>query len=97
MAKRTPWFDPKTNDPLIDDYAKKLESFVSAIADGEISNKEITDQETRVVDLMKKVEPQLNDEQHEAVTKLLCEVTAYDIMMMLRSLQDTRPKTKFVG
>lgn len=97
MAKRTPWFDPKTNDPLIDDYAKKLDTFLAAVADGEISNKEITEQETRVLDLMKKVEPKLSDELHEEVTKLLCEVTAYDIMMMMRSLQETKPKTKFVG
>jgi len=46
---------------------------------------------------MKEVEPLLDDEVHGKVTRLLCELTAYDIMQMFASLQQTRPKTQFRG
>ncbi len=38
---RCSWIDPDTNDPLIDDYAKQLNSFMPAFQDGVISDKEI--------------------------------------------------------
>jgi hypothetical protein len=46
---------------------------------------------------MKEVEPLLDDNQHEKVTRLLCELTAFDIMQMLHTMQQARPKTKFRG
>ena len=42
-------------------------------------------------------EPTLNDTQHAQVTKLLCELTAYNVMQTLNSLQSARPKTTFRG
>ena len=60
-------------------------------------DKELADQEKRLVTLMKEVEPTLNEAQHGQVTKLLCELTAYNVMQTLNSLQSARPKTTFRG
>jgi hypothetical protein len=96
-AGRLSWFDEKTSKPLIDGYARTLESFVTTMADGKVEPKELNAQEKRIIGLMKEVEPLLNDELHAKVTSLLCELTAYDIMQMLATLDAARPKTKFRG
>ena len=96
-AARKSWFDVKTNKPLIDEYAQGLESFVTTMADGKVEPKELSAQEKRVVKLMKEVEPLLDNAVHEKVTRLLCELTAYDIMQMLFAMDAARPKTKFQG
>lgn len=95
MTRRS-WVDPDTNDPLIDDYAKQLQSFMRAFQDGVISDKEISDQEARLVDLMKEVEEMLDDKTHAKVTRLLCELTAYDIMQLTYEMQQARA-TMFKG
>jgi hypothetical protein len=95
MARRS-WIDPDTNDPLIDDYAKQLQSFMRAFQDGVITDREISDQEARLVDLMKDVEACLDDETHAKVTRLLCELTAYDIMQFTHEMQEARA-TRFRG
>ncbi|MEZ6042754.1 MAG: hypothetical protein R3C20_19825 [Planctomycetaceae bacterium] len=89
MARKS-WVDPDTNEPLIDDYAKKLQTFATAFSDGVISEQEISDQEARLVDLMKEIEPLLDDQTHAKVTRLLCELTAYDIMQFVFEMQQTR-------
>lgn len=89
---RTPWFDEKTQDPLIDNYAVKLDSFLTTMADGKVDDSEVKAQEQRLIKLMKEVEPLLNDEQHAKVTQLMCELTAYDLMQMLHGLEQARPK-----
>ncbi|MBM3953296.1 MAG: hypothetical protein FJ309_01510 [Planctomycetes bacterium] len=93
----TPWFDATTEAPLLQEYARKLDSFVDAVADGRVDSKEVEDQEKRLVALMKEVEPLLSPEAHEKVTKLLCEVTAYDLMNMLHMAGRARPRTRFQG
>jgi len=95
-AKRTSWLS-KTNEPLLDTYAREMKSFLKAAADGVINEDEIKEQEARMVELMKEVEPQLSDELHAKVTELLCEVAVYDLMHMTRSLQENRPQTVFRG
>jgi hypothetical protein len=97
MAAKTPWFDDSTETPLIAEYARKLDSFLDAVADLRIETRELDDQEKRVVALMKEVEPLLSPEAHEKVTRLLCEVTAYDLMHALHMAGHARPKTKFRG
>ena len=91
------WLDDTTQAPLIDSYLQKLGTFVDAMADGKIDNAELQDQEKRLVSLMKAVEPELNDAQHDQVTRLLCELTAYNIMQTLNSLQNSRPTPVFRG
>jgi hypothetical protein len=96
-ARRISWVDPKKDTPLIDAYARELDSFMQTMADGKVDDAEIKTQEKRLVKLMKEVEPLLDDRQHEGVTKLLCELTAYDIMQMLYTIQGSRPKSTFQG
>jgi hypothetical protein len=96
-VKRQKWFDDASHEPLIENYARQLDSFIQTMADGIVDDSEIKAQEERLIDLMKEVEPLLNDEVHAKVTRLLCELTAYDIMQMLHSIQAARPKTQFRG
>ena len=91
------WIDEETQTPLIDDYARQLDSFVQTFADGTVDESELEGQEQRLTDLMKEIEPQLDDELHEKVTRLLCELTAYDIMQCFVELQKARPQTVFRG
>ncbi len=94
---RTSWLDEDSKTVRIDDYARQLDAFVAAMADGRIDDKELTAQESRVVALMKEVEPQLADAVHERVTALLCELSAFNVMQLLHSLHEARPKTTFRG
>ncbi len=96
-GKRVSWVDARSQTPLIDSYAKQLDSFIRTMADGRVDESEIKTQEKRLVDLMKKVEPMLDDDQHAKVTELLCELNAYDIMQMLFTINESRPKTTFQG
>lgn len=96
-AGNSSWFDDGSNAPVIADKAKRLESFLQAIADGVVTDDELKSQEERVVKLMKEVEPQLDAKLHERVTELLCELTAYDMMQVLNAMQHSRPKTVFRG
>lgn len=94
---RQSWFDEATQTPLIDQYARQLDSFLQTMADGVVEEQEIKAQEGRLVALMREIEPQLGGALHEKVTRLLCEVTAYDIMRMLHEIQSARPKSTFRG
>jgi len=95
-TKRTSWLS-KTNAPLLDSYARQMKSFLKAAADGVIDDAEIKEQESRMVELMKEVEPQLSDELHAKITELLCEVTVYDLMQVMYTLQKNRPHPEFRG
>ncbi len=92
---RTSWLDPETELPLIDEKVQELESFTSALADGEVDKQELEDQEARLVSAMKDIEGQLSDEQHEKITRVLLELTAYDIMRMMHEIQTERLRRKF--
>ena len=94
---RQSWLDDKFQSTLIDEYTQKLSTFMEAISDGHVDDSELTAQEQRLVGLMKEVEPSLNDALHGQVTRLLCELTAFNVMQTLHSLQSSRPKSKFQG
>ena len=96
-AGKTPWFDDATEAPLLAEYARKLDSFLDVVADGRVDTKELEEQEKRLVNLMKQVEPLLSPEAHEKVTELLCEVTAYDLMNTFHMAGKARPQVKFRG
>jgi hypothetical protein len=94
-AVRTSWLDKTGTHPLIEQYARHLDTFIQTMADGRVDAGEIEAQEGRLVKLMKEVEPKLDDALHEQVTHLLCELTAYDLMQTLFNLQrasDRRPR-----
>jgi hypothetical protein len=95
--KTSSWLDPKSDTPLIEEQARRLNTFVEALADGRVDKGEVAAQEARLVAAMKEVEPLLEPALHEKVTKLLCELTAYDLMNVLHVMGTSRPKTKFRG
>jgi hypothetical protein len=97
MPARAHWLDETTNTPLIDDYAREMTTFAEAMADGHVSDKELKAQEQRLVALLKEVEPTLDDDQHAAVTRLLCEVSAYSFMQVLHEMVKQRVKAQFRG
>jgi len=97
MAGKSSWFDEASNEPIINEHAQRLESFLDTMADGVVEEQELLAQEQRLVALMKEIEPQLSDELHEKVTRLLCELTAYDIMQSVYTMQQLKPKTTFEG
>jgi hypothetical protein len=94
---KSAWFDETSNEPIIAEHAKRLDSFLQAIADGKVTDEEVKTQEARVVKLMKELEPHLDAKLHDQVTQLLCEVTAYDMMQSLNMMQSARPVAKFRG
>ena len=94
---RTSWLDEETSEVKIDDYARQLNSFLEALADGRVEDSELAAQESRVADAIRDVEPQLDDELHAKVTKLLCELSAFNIMQMVHELEQARTKTTFRG
>jgi len=94
---RKSWLDETGEATLIDDYANQTQSFVDAMADGKIDDQELTAQETKLVELMKKIEPKLDDQQHTEITELLCELSAFNVMQMLNLIHQSRPKTTFRG
>ena len=87
---RVSWFDEKTHVPVIDEQVKNLSTFVDAMADGVIDDSELDKQQSSVVEAMKAVEGELSDEQHSKVTRLMVELSAYNIMRLLHELQKSR-------
>jgi hypothetical protein len=95
-SKRKSWLDDD-GGVGIDDQARRLESYVQAIADGVVTDKELADQEKRVVALMKEIEPKLDDALHAKMTQLLQELVAFDAMQVLQTMSATRTRTRFRG
>ena len=95
--KRSAWFDESSKAPIIEEQARRLKTFLAAVADGVVDESEIQAQESRLVELMREVEPLLDDGLHAKVTQLLCELTAYDLMQMMHAMHAARPKTVFRG
>ena len=92
---RSSWFDETTQHPAFQERVEKLESFTSALADGQVSKQELDAQEARLVAAMKALEPKLNDEQHAQATTVFVELTAYNIMRLLHELHAERARIAF--
>ena len=92
---RTSWSDEKTNLPLIDEMVQKLESFTRAMADGVVEKRELEEQQKRLTAAMKAVEGDLSDDLHAKVTRVLVEMTAYNIMQTLHEIQAERLRRAF--
>jgi hypothetical protein len=95
-SRRRSWLD-ESGGVAIDEQARRLESYVQAIADGVVTDKELAAQEKRVVALMKEVEPQLDDAIHDRVSQLLVELVAYDAMQVLHTVSAARTKVRWRG
>jgi hypothetical protein len=89
---RISWLDEKTEHPAIQEQVARLQSFTDALADGVVSGQELGGQERRLMAAMKAVESDLNDELHAKVTRVLVELTAYDVMRVLHELQAERAR-----
>lgn len=88
---RLNWLDSSGESTLIDDYAQKTTGYIEAMADGTVDDAEVEAQEKKLVELMKKIEPKLDDDQHAEITELLCEMSAYNVMQMLNMWHEARP------
>jgi hypothetical protein len=96
-GRRMSWLDATGEVPQIETYARRLNSFMDALADGVVDDAELKAQEKRLVKLLREIEPKLDPALHGRVTELLCELTAYDLMQVLHSMHARRPKTVFRG
>ena len=94
---RVSWFDEETHLPVIDEQVEKLESFTQAMADGRIEKQELEKQQAALLAAMREVESGLTDEQHAKVTRLLVELSAYNVMRLLHELQTQRLQRAFGG
>jgi hypothetical protein len=92
---RTNWFDHDTHHPQIHEQMEKLESFTSALADGEVTKQELTRQEERLAAAMKALEPDLSDALHAKVTTVLVELSAYNVMRLLHELRAEQTRLAF--
>ena len=92
---RTSWFDD-SDLPMIEEQVQKLDSFTEAMADGMIEKQELERQQESLIEAMKAVESELNDGQHAKVTRLLVELSAYNVMRLLHELH-TRQLQKAFG
>jgi Holliday junction resolvasome RuvABC endonuclease subunit len=86
MARRS-WFETKPRDDAsatvsspLGFSVERLESWQQAIEDGIIEPHEVAEQTRRVLDLLRTLEPLLDDEQHEHVTRVLEEWTVLQAM-----------------
>jgi hypothetical protein len=86
---RTSWINDDST-PDLDDHVNKLEHFANSLADGIVDANELATQEAHLVAAMKAVEGSLSDEQHDKVTKLLAELTAYSVMRTLHEMAQAR-------
>ena len=96
-TSKSSWLDETSSTPVIEAEARRLDTFLQAVADGNVDSAELKQQEQRLVALMKEVEPLLEGDLHAKVTQLLCELTAYNLMQVMNSMYESRPKTKFRG
>jgi hypothetical protein len=92
---RTSWFDDDAQHPLIHEQIEKLESFTSALADGQVSKQELSGQEQRLVAALKALEPELSDDLHAKVTTVLVELSAYNVMRLLHELRAEQTRLAF--
>lgn len=86
---RSSWINDEST-PDLDAHVGKLEHFAASLADGVVDAHELTTQEQLLVAAMKAVEGSLSDDQHEKVTKLLAELTAYSVMRTLHEMAQAR-------
>lgn len=77
-AARDGWFDGKGIDLLRDDFLEDHAGWQRYIADGQITAAEILEQEARITQMLRDLEPTLSDDQHEQLTKVLLE---YEVLV----------------
>lgn len=79
MGRRA-WFGQETTSSPFEGSLERLESWQQAMADGIIEPHEVREQKARVLALLEALEPMLDDATHEAVTRVLEELTVLNAM-----------------
>jgi hypothetical protein len=92
---RVSWLDEETDLPLIDEHVQQLEHFTNALADGIVDRDEVEKQRGALIEAMRAVEPELSDQVHEKVTRLLVELTAYNMLNILHEMAAARARKAF--
>ncbi|AGY59236.1 hypothetical protein [Gloeobacter kilaueensis] len=77
---RTGWFDEANGVTRLSEYFQRMESWQQAIADGKITPEEIRDQSSRVIALLKEVEPLVSEPEHQLITETLYEIAVLQAM-----------------
>jgi hypothetical protein len=81
MPTDKPWFDPQTGLLLLDEYVAEMPSYQKIMADGVVSDEELTQEAQRVTTLLKQLEAALSPQVKALATEALCELA------VLHSLQ----------
>jgi len=71
---RTSWFDETIQQANFGAYMEQMDSWQAALADGKIDPEEIQAQAQRVSDLLRALEPKLDDALHAELTTLFREL-----------------------
>jgi hypothetical protein len=79
-SSRISWFDQEKGPLHLSEYFQRMDSWQQAIADNRITAEEIRDQASRVIALLKEVEPLVNDEEHQVITETLYEMAVLQAM-----------------
>ena len=87
---RSSWLDDSGELPDFEEHARDLETFGDAIADGIVEAHEVERQAEALRKALVAAESALDDEQHAIVTRLLVELSAYDMLRFLHELHESR-------
>ncbi len=87
MANQS-WFDSQTNQLLFSQYMEQMESWQKAFADGVIEPSEVKQQADKVAEMVRVLEPQLSDEQHDALTQIFYEWAVLQAMVAYLELAE---------
>ncbi len=94
---RASWLDDASDLPNLEARIASLDHFTAALADGVIELHELESQQARVADVMRALEPLLDDALHARVTDLLLEMTALNVMTTLHELATERVRATFAA
>lgn len=82
---RAGWFDDETG-PAFEEHLARLDHFAASMEDGIIDSDELAQQELNLMEVMRAVEPLLDDELHPKITHLMVETLAYGVMKTLHDM-----------
>lgn len=94
---RTSWLDDASDLPNIEARLESLDHFTAALADGVVDLHELEAQQARVANVIRALEPLLDDPLHARVTELLLEMTALNVMTTLHELASERVRATFTA
>jgi hypothetical protein len=86
---RKSWFDQESNEAMFSEYLEQMESWQTALADGTVQPDELQAQANKVSEMLRTLEPKLDDELHEEITQVLYEWAVLQAMERLVELAVT--------